>query len=115
MIFLNENKLDFDLVAEAANGLQLIEMVEKYYPHIVMTDVRMPVMEGIQSSRIIRDKFPGTRVIACSYFDDTNINMNMIQAGARGFVVKTSSAEEIIESIRTVAKGEYYYFSSIFT
>jgi DNA-binding NarL/FixJ family response regulator len=73
----------------------------------------MPEMDGIQASRIIKKEYPETAIIAFSMFDDCSAVMNMLQAGADGYLVKSSSKEEVINAIRTVNNGTPYYCSTI--
>ena len=73
----------------------------------------MPSMDGIQASRIIKKQFPQTAIIAFSMFDDPSNIMGMLQAGADGYLVKSSGKEEVINAIRTVSTGQSYYCSSI--
>jgi DNA-binding NarL/FixJ family response regulator len=105
------NELNF--VAEAANGQALIEATKFYQPQVVITDIQMPVMNGIQSCAFISQTYPSTKVIAFSMFDDCDSIMRMIQAGAQGYLVKTSPHEEVIEAIRTVSQAQPYYCSTI--
>jgi DNA-binding NarL/FixJ family response regulator len=100
-------------IAEARNGIELVELVKKHRPQVAITDIQMPKMDGIQACRIIKDNYPGTNVIAFSVFDKPEQILGMLDAGAIGYLVKSSEKEEILQAIENVSKGTRYYCSSI--
>jgi DNA-binding NarL/FixJ family response regulator len=112
-IFRYKYPHNIEFVAEACNGEELINLVEIYLPHIVITDIKMPVMDGIKACKAIKDKYQNIGVIALSMFDDLDNVTNMIQAGANGYLIKTCPANEIMEAIQTVYNKDRYYCSSI--
>jgi len=106
---------DIQLVGEAANGLDLIKVTEKLLPDIVITDIKMPKLDGIEATKILTKKFPGINIIALSMFDDDNLIIDMLEAGAKGYLLKSAHKKEIIEAIKTVYKNETYYCKSTST
>ena len=100
---------DIKLIAEARNGRQLVTLVEKHNPDIVLTDIKMPDMDGVEATRIITNKFPQVGIIALSIFDDDNLIIDMLDAGAKGYLLKNAHKKEIIEAIRTVNRNDPYY------
>ncbi|MBK7290109.1 MAG: response regulator transcription factor [Chitinophagaceae bacterium] len=100
---------DIKLIAEARNGRQLVTLVEKHNPDIVLTDIKMPDMDGVEATRIITNKFPQVGIIALSMFDDDNLIIDMLDAGAKGYLLKNAHKKEIIEAIRTVNRNDPYY------
>ena len=100
---------DIKLIAEARNGRQLVTLVEKHNPDIVLTDIKMPDMDGVEATRIITNKFPQVGIIALSMFDDDNLIIDMLDAGAKGYLLKNAHKKEIIEAIRTVNSNDPYY------
>jgi DNA-binding NarL/FixJ family response regulator len=100
---------DFSLVAEFKNGRDLVENIESAEPDIVLSDIDMPVMDGIEATKIITSKHPEIKVIALSMHSDTNHYYDMIAAGAKGFVLKQSSTRELEQAIRTVYDGGNYF------
>jgi len=100
------------LVGEADNGENLIREVEKKKPDVVLTDVRMPLMCGVDASRIISTNFVDTSIIAYTGFTDSETIFEMFEAGAKGYLSKMSDIDEVIEAIKTVHAGELYYCSS---
>ncbi len=100
-------------VAEAKNGRELIEKVDQYQPQLVLTDLQMPEINGIQACREIKQRHPWINVVAFSMFTDTEHIMGMIRAGANGYVAKSSPADEIIEGIMIASTGKPFYCSTI--
>ena len=89
----------FRVVAEAENGLCALELVQKHRPDIVLMDVIMPVMNGIDATRYITSQFPDTKVIALSLDGDCSTVEKMRQAGATGYLLKVCSRKDLIEII----------------
>lgn len=100
------------IVDQASNGKELIDSVEKHKPDIVLTDIRMPVLDGIRAASIILKEFPSTGIIGLSMSDDTETIKQMLSAGAKGYVLKTAESKEIITAIITVHSKENYYCSN---
>ena len=75
---------DIELVGEAINGKQLLEHTERLLPDVILTDIKMPVMDGIEATKIIAEKFPQIGIIALSMFEDENLIVDMLEAGAKG-------------------------------
>jgi len=99
----------FQLIAEASNGEQLVSLTQQHLPDVVITDIQMPVMNGIAATRIITTKFPQVGVIALSMFIDDALIMEMLAAGAKGYIIKNAHKADILEAITTVAKHQSYY------
>jgi DNA-binding NarL/FixJ family response regulator len=102
---------DIQLIAEARNGIQLVTLVETHMPDVVLTDIQMPEMDGLEATRVISKKFPPVGIIALSMFNDDDLIMDMLEAGAQGYLVKNAHKKEIVEAIKTVARHEPYYCS----
>ena len=103
------NESDIEVVGEANDGEALIKLVQDKNPQIVITDIRMPKCDGIVATKIIRSRFPNTKVIAFSMFDQPEAIQQMIDAGASGYIMKNSSLQKVIDAIRSVAKNETYF------
>jgi len=106
---LLEKQKEIEIIAEASNGSELIDVVEKLKPDVVITDVKMPVMDGKEACKTIKDKFPEIAVIALSMFDEENTIAEMLEAGASGYLLKNTTKEELTEAIKTVCAGETYF------
>ena len=90
-----ERERVFDIVGEAANGQEAIDLCERLAPDIVVMDFRMPVMDGLEATRIIKERFPDIQVIGFTAYEDPNMREAMISAGAIGNVTKTDLPELI--------------------
>lgn len=94
-----------EVVGEASNGVELLELVEKESPEIALVDIRMPEMDGLEAARGIREKFPDVGVIMLSAYDDRQFVVEAVRSGARGYVLKARDAEHLIQTVRLVAGG----------
>jgi len=110
-----KNEEDIKIVGEANDGEALIELVRIKRPSIVITDIRMPICDGIAATKIIKSEFPETKIIAFSMFDQAEAIDQMKQAGASGYILKNASLQTVLEAIRQVAKHGIYYDISIFS
>lgn len=97
------------LVGEAASGHELIQRVEELHPNIVITDIKMPGTDGIELCRQLRTHYPGVDVIALSMFSDDHLIADMLEAGAKGYLLKNTNRSELLQAIRTVYDGGTYY------
>jgi two-component system response regulator DevR len=97
---------DFAIVGDAANAEQALELIERLRPDIVLLDVRLPGVSGIEVCRIVTEQYPETAVIILTTFTDENLIAQSIQAGARGFIVKDIERFDLKRAIRAVARGE---------
>ena len=104
---------DIELVGFAKDGKELIDVVRKKKPTVVVTDVRMPIVDGIAATTQILKEFPETKVIAFTMFDQKKAIDQMIAAGAKGYVLKNSSLTVLLEAVRKVNNGEEYYDNGI--
>ena len=104
---------DFQVVAEANDGEMLVELVARHKPDLVITDIRMPICDGITATQRIKTNFPSVRVIAFSMFDQEQAVQQMRDAGASGYIMKNSSLQVLLEAIRTVAAGKDYFDESL--
>lgn len=97
-----------DVVGEAANGREVIELVERLLPDIVVMDITMPELNGIDATRRLMDRWPGIKVLGLSMNSDRRYVIRMFAAGAVGYLLKNSAADELISAIRAVASGHKY-------
>jgi two-component system, NarL family, nitrate/nitrite response regulator NarL len=94
------------VVAEAEHGLAAIQAVEDYRPDVVLMDVSMPVLDGIEATRIIKSKFPGTRVIVLTMNADKSCSDQAYQVGACGFLSKECGKNELFRAIKDCSPGK---------
>ncbi len=104
---------DITIVGMANDGEHLLEIVRKKQPKVVLTDIKMPKIDGIAATRIIKKEFPSIGVIAFSMFDQEEAIRQMRNAGASGYLLKNSPLEEVLNAIRSVAQGNEFYDASI--
>lgn len=100
------------LMAQAANGRELIEQVKEFQPHVVVTDIKMPLMDGIEATRMITSAWPDIGVIGLSMHDEDDLILEMLEAGAKGYLLKNADKQEVIDAIETVYTGDPYYCTS---
>lgn len=96
---------DIEVVGQARNGAEALDLAEATRPDVVLMDVQMPVMDGITATAALTEKLPGTSVLILTTFDREDYLFSSLQAGASGFLLKTSDADELVEAIRKVAGG----------
>jgi DNA-binding NarL/FixJ family response regulator len=93
----------------ASNGAELVQMVEELEPDVVFTDIQMPVMDGIEATRKIKQRFPQIPVIAYSGFVEDCFITDMLEAGASGYLLKNDSVKEVLNAIDKVLNGQVYW------
>jgi DNA-binding NarL/FixJ family response regulator len=107
-----KNQDRVEIIGEASHGKELVNLVVQLQPDIVLTDIYMPEMDGLEATRIIRQTFPEVGVIALSLNSEYNLVFAMLEAGAKGFLPKNAKKEEIIYAISKVYQKEMYYSNS---
>ncbi|MBI9064953.1 MAG: response regulator transcription factor [Marinilabiliaceae bacterium] len=100
---------DFEIVSKASNGREFLEQIELLHPDIVLMDISMPEMDGIETTQRVLAKFPDLKIITLSSYGDDVYYYKMIKAGAHGFVQKKSGKKELETAIRTVFAGNNYF------
>ncbi len=105
------NTSDIEVLATATNGKKLVELVRRHQPDVILTDIRMPVMDGVEAIAEIQKINQNIKCMALSTFDNNYLVLDAIQAGAKGYILKDVPKEEIIDAIKTVYAGEFYYCS----
>ena len=97
---------DIDVVGEAENGSDAVAAVGRLRPDVVVMDIRMPIMDGVEATRRIAAGFPGTRVLVLTTFDADESVVDALRAGASGFLLKDAPRAHFIDAIRVIASGE---------
>ncbi|MEG4917808.1 response regulator transcription factor [Microcoleus sp. B7-D4] len=100
-----ELESDFQVVGTAENGKAAIEKVAAFKPDLVLMDVRMPVMDGREATRIICQQFSDTKVLVLSTFDDDQYIADSMRAGAKGYLLKDMPTDELVQAIRLAIRG----------
>ncbi|MEJ5314038.1 MULTISPECIES: response regulator transcription factor [Anaerolinea] len=104
---------DFEVTGEASNGEEALRFIASHRPHVVLMDLRMPVLDGVQATRRIRELYPDVRVIILTTFDDDDLVFDGLRAGAIGYLLKDVSSENLFEAVRAAYRGEYFLQPSI--
>lgn len=100
---------DFTVVGEAYNGLEFLEKFEAARPDVVLMDISMPEMDGIEASKKVLEQDPNLKIITLSMYGDQEYYSRMLEIGVRGFVLKDSDIQEVKTAIHTVAEGGNYF------
>ncbi len=109
MKLLLTNAGNFNVMAEASNGIEFLELLDKTTPDIVLMDIDMPEMDGIQATTKALEKFPGLKVICLSMYGEEEYYYKMIEAGVSGFMLKNSDISEVKTAITSVHSGGKYF------
>ena len=110
---LIDSQPDMEVVGEAKTGREAVDTARKLRPDIVVMDVSMPELNGIEGTRQICDELPHTRIVALSMHKDSVYVREILRAGARGYLVKDSDDEDLVKAIRSVNRGEAFLSPAI--
>jgi len=108
---LIEKQPDMEVVGEAEDGQMAVELAEELLPDVVVMDITMPNLNGIEATRQIVEEMPGVKVIALSIHSDRHFVVDMLKAGVSGYVLKTCLTDDFIRAIRTVMTADEIYLS----
>jgi DNA-binding NarL/FixJ family response regulator len=109
LVLMLSKEKDIILEGQAENGFELIEMVNDKQPDVILTDIKMPRMDGIQATKLLIKNNPDQKIIALSMFDEENLIVEMLEAGAKGYLLKNADKHEIIDAIEQVYEGNSFY------
>lgn len=98
----------FHVVAEGDDGTQAVELVEKYQPDVVIMDINMPNVNGVEATKQLVDRYPDTKVLILSIHDDESYVTHALKTGARGYLLKEMDADALVEAVKVVADGGSY-------
>jgi DNA-binding NarL/FixJ family response regulator len=115
LVAIVNTEADMEVVAEAADGAQAIELFEKCRPDLALLDTRMPVKDGIQATIEIRKRFPDASILMLTAFDGDADIRRALDAGVKGYVLKSSTGEDLIPALRAVFAGERWVPAEIAT
>ena len=104
------NRLGYaEVVAEAGNGLELLELLKTHETDLILMDIEMPIMNGIEATERVLEKFPNVKIIALTMYKDDAYIRSMIEAGVKGFLIKNIRKEVLDRAIQAVFHGKTYY------
>jgi DNA-binding NarL/FixJ family response regulator len=104
---------DIEVVGEASDGNEALEKVQELTPDVVIMDMGMPVMGGLEATRRIRHEFPNVNVLVLTQYDDREYVFPAIEAGALGFIIKTAASSDLAAGIRSVHRGDSFLSPSV--
>lgn len=103
---LDENLV---VIAEADNGEDLLKELETHAPDVILMDLKMPVMDGMETTKLVRKKYPAIKVLVVSMYEDDKFIIHLMEIGANGYLLKNAEPEEIRKSIYAVHENGYYF------
>jgi len=103
-----EQEAGFEVIGDASNGREALEMIERNRPDVVIMDINTPDMNGTEATRRVAKDYPKTKIVALSMHSDKFFVIEMLKAGAAGYLLKDCSKNEILDAIRTVADNKKY-------
>lgn len=103
---LLERQPDLEIIGEASDGIEAIDLTRELQPDVVVMDVRMPRMSGVEATKRIKAELPNVNVLVLTAHDDDVYVFELLQAGANGYLLKTADIDELVQAIRTVALGK---------
>ncbi len=104
---------DFEVVGEAADGHEAVDLAGSLRPHVVLMDIRMPGLDGIEATRRITASQPDVRVLMLTTFDRSQLVYDSLLAGASGFLLKDAPSQQLVAGVRAIARGEELLAPSI--
>jgi len=104
---------DIEVVGEATNGNEALNKVRELHPEVVLMDISMPIMGGLEATRRISKEFPKTKVLVLTQYDDKEYFFPVIESGASGFISKVAASSELTAGIRSVYRGDSYLSPSV--
>lgn len=110
---LLEHEDDISIIGTANDGETLIELVKKKHINVIITDIRMPRLDGISATKIIKKEYPEIKILAFTMFEQKDAIQQMLDAGASGYILKNSPLSEVLKAIRSIYKGGTYFDSNI--
>ncbi|MEZ5398412.1 MAG: response regulator transcription factor [Bryobacteraceae bacterium] len=106
---LLEQEADFEIAGEAGDGREAVALAESVHPDVVVMDVGMPLLNGIEATRQISERIPGAHVVVLSMYSDESYVLRSLKAGARGYILKDSAEADLIRAVRAVREGKSFF------
>ncbi len=107
------SKEKVEIAGEACNGDEVIELARKLVPDVILMDIHLPMLDGIAATKVIMSENPASKILALTSFKDEQSVLNMINAGAKGYVLKDAPIDELVLAIRTISNGSSYFAKEI--
>lgn len=110
---LLEAQTDMEIVGEAENGREAVDLAQELHPDIILMDILMPELNGIEATRLVKEVVPDTAVLALTMYEDDQYFFEMLKAGASGYIPKRAAPDDLVTAIRTVYQGEVFLYPSL--
>jgi DNA-binding NarL/FixJ family response regulator len=104
---------EIEVVGIACNGAEAVSLAESLRPHVILMDVQMPVMDGVESTRVVRSRFPGVKVMILTTFDEDDYVHSALANGALGYVLKSIEPQELVTCVKAVHAGTFLMSGSV--
>ncbi|MFI5203336.1 MAG: response regulator [Flavobacteriales bacterium] len=104
---------ELHIVATASNGKEVMEILKSNHANVVVTDINMPVMDGMKLTKELKKKYPDIKILALTMHNEGRIISGLLKAGVNGYVLKDAGKNELLEAIKTVARGENYFSEEV--
>lgn len=102
-------EVDMEVVETAQNGKEVIEKLDKELVDIIVMDIEMPVLSGVEATEIIREKYPSVKILVLSMYNTGKFVQGLIEIGANGYILKNNGKEELVKAIRFIMEGDEYF------
>jgi DNA-binding NarL/FixJ family response regulator len=113
IISILEKEEDIDVVGEAGDGREVMDLLDKVQPDVILMDIAMGNAGGIEASNLIKTQFPKIKILALSMHNESTYIVKMLEAGAKGYLLKDAGGKEMIRAIRVVNEGNTYYSGEV--
>lgn len=113
IVSLLQSEASFDVVATAGNGYEVMELVKKNDYDVCLLDINMPMMDGMEAAKLIKISKPAIRIIMLTTYNDHEIISELVHIGVSGYLLKNSDRLELVEAIKKVMKGRYYFSAEV--
>ncbi|MBL7932528.1 MAG: response regulator transcription factor [Bacteroidia bacterium] len=100
---------ELNVIVQCSNGKELMQALKRHTPHVVLLDIEMPVMNGVETTELLRQRYPDIKIIILTMYDEEELIYDLINKGAHGFLLKDNTVDEVVDAIYSVVeKGSYY-------
>lgn len=115
LVSLLEQEPSFRIMGTAANGAEVIGLLEKGVADVCLLDINMPVLDGMETAKRIRERWPAVRILMLTTYDDKEIIAELVHIGVAGYLLKNADRQQLMEAILRVMKGRYYFSEEVET
>jgi len=100
---------NMEIIAEADNGAELMKILESVSPDVILMDIKMPVMNGMEATRLVHNKYPDIKILVVTMYEDEEFIIHLMENGANGYLLKNAGPDELVRSIYAVFENGYYF------